>query len=67
MKVSEAITHLKAEQRVTDKTIAHARADDVLCAFLRSMNFGQIVDEWEQIVRPDLVPNVEHHARREAT
>ena len=52
MTKAQAIAHLKAEQNVTDVHISHARADDVLCGLLRSINYGDVVDEWEKIVLP---------------
>ena len=36
-------------QGQTDTETAHGVADDVLCAFLRDLGHGDLVDEWEKV------------------
>lgn len=45
----EAIAALKLEQQNRDREVAHAKADDVLCELLRSLGYGDVVDEFEEV------------------
>lgn len=45
----KAIGELKKWQGNTDKEIAHSEADDILCAFLISLGYKDVVSEWEKI------------------
>ena len=45
----EAIAKLKAAQNDWDTECAHGDADGVLCALLKSLGYGDVVDEWEKI------------------
>lgn len=45
----EAIQCLKDEQESGDTEIAHINADDVLCDLLKSIGYGDVVNEYEKI------------------
>ena len=45
----EAIEKLKDEQKNDDIEMAHVRADDVLCDLLRSLGYGDVVEEYEKV------------------
>lgn len=45
----DAIAKLKAAQRSGDTEAAHCDADDVLCDLLRSLGYGDVVDEWSYV------------------
>jgi hypothetical protein len=50
-----AIIELRDLQRASngdgDPEIAHQEADELLCALLRSLGFGDVVAEWEKVQR----------------
>jgi hypothetical protein len=45
----EAIDRLRVCQQDTDTEAAHADADDVLCAFLKELGYGKVVEEYHKV------------------
>lgn len=45
----EAIEKLKSWQDSGDFEVSHSEGDDILCALLRSLGYGDVVDEWDKI------------------
>lgn len=45
----DAIEKLKVEQANGDLEMAHGNADDVLCALLVALGYGDVVEEWEKV------------------
>lgn len=45
----EAITKLKELQKQWDPEKNHGIADDILCDLLRSLGYGDVVDEWDKV------------------
>lgn len=46
MTKTEALQTLRRLQETTDTEAAHEEADDVLCALLLSLGYGDVVEEW---------------------
>jgi hypothetical protein len=44
-----AIAILRDCQQPGDTEAAHSRADDAICDLLRSLGYGDVVDEWEKV------------------
>jgi hypothetical protein len=47
----EAIALLKKCQEPGDTEAAHAEADDILCALLRDLGYGDVVDEYDKVAK----------------
>lgn len=48
-RAGEAAARLRQLQKPRDVELAHYEADKVLCELLRSLNFDDVVDEWEKV------------------
>ena len=48
MTKEEAIEQLKSIES-GDTEACHCIADDILCEFLRSLGYGDVVDEWDNV------------------
>lgn len=44
-----AIKELQELQKSGDTEAAHGDADDVLCALLTALGYGDVVSEWERV------------------
>lgn len=49
MTPDEAVTALVPLADVTDLEIAHEQGDDILCALLRHLGYGDVVEAWDKI------------------
>ncbi|TPN03850.1 hypothetical protein FJ973_29860 [Mesorhizobium sp. B2-1-3] len=49
MTADEALETLKPLASVTDLEVAHSQADDVLCALLRGLGYGAVVNAWDKV------------------
>jgi hypothetical protein len=45
----KALKNLERLQFDTDTESAHAKADDVLCGFLRAIGYADVVEEFEKV------------------
>ena len=49
MTKEQAIEKLKQQQEISDIELAHSHADGILCDFLKSLGFEDVVSEWEKV------------------
>jgi len=45
----EAIAELKEHQVSGDREIGHMEADDILCALLKEIGYGDVVEEYHKV------------------
>jgi len=48
-KIKDAIKLLKQQQDNLDTELAHVEADNIICALLIQLGYGEVVDEFEKI------------------
>jgi hypothetical protein len=51
MDKQQAIDELKVQQKHKDPERAHENADEIICKFLKSLGYDDVVAEWDKVAK----------------